>query len=353
MSQKYKVGKPRYSDVYKSNVRDILVRKTFFKIPYYAIHDTVLDLGQADEICYLLNNPQELQDRLNKAVGFPNANENLKFMKSLDKVLAQMMLDKEIHGEEGKNILNKMWLELDQKPFQIYESLLMELGEKEVLINAFSKIRDLFKGRTWLMEGRGSYPYDDEKYKEEVKYLMEEFEEIEKNVWANIKTKTFEYRDKIIADYIIEQQKNGIDGSIDSKRELAMGWWNELIPTTRQNLTMRYYPSRAHTSLTGREIENIHFSEFPIVSVPTNNLLMTDIISLKGGIYLALKELRKTENPNLTNLLEELLKIPTRRIEKDRLKEAEELLQLSKDIIISELDSPTLRNRIDNFLMNK
>lgn len=71
------------------------------------------------------------------------------------------------------------------------------LNEREALFQAFDKIRASFKGRHWLMEGRGCYPYDDERYKEEVRYIMDEFEEINTNLWKQIKSKSFEYRKSI------------------------------------------------------------------------------------------------------------------------------------------------------------
>lgn len=74
------------------------------------------------------------------------------------------------------------------------------------MIKAFDKIRKCFKGREWLTEGRGCYPYDDERYKMEVKYLMDEFNQIEKEVWGNIKSKTFE------AKSLIDSYKNQNNG---------------------------------------------------------------------------------------------------------------------------------------------
>ncbi len=92
------------------------------------------------------------------------------------------------------------------------------MDEREVLIKAFDAIRKEFKGRTWLMEGRGCYPYNDDRYKEEVRYIMDAFNEINANVWKDIKSKTFEYRnavEKPLLDKIkqleneIEQLKSG------------------------------------------------------------------------------------------------------------------------------------------------
>ena len=71
------------------------------------------------------------------------------------------------------------------------------IDEREALIKAFVSIREEFEGRDWLMEGRGPYPYDDDEYKQEVRYIMDAFNEIEKKLWKNIKSKTFEYRNRI------------------------------------------------------------------------------------------------------------------------------------------------------------
>lgn len=73
--------------------------------------------------------------------------------------------------------------------------------EKEIIMQAFDKVRKMFEGRSWIMEGRGSYRYDDDRYKEEVRYLYEEFDALQTDTWKNIKSKSFEYRNKIIEDY--------------------------------------------------------------------------------------------------------------------------------------------------------
>lgn len=93
----------------------------------------------------------------------------------------------------------------------VNENLLQELGEKEVMIKTFADIQDMFENRYWIMEGRGCYPYDDDRYKEEMRYLYDDFCKLKKDVWENIKTKTFEYRDKIIANYkksIVNEKDN-------------------------------------------------------------------------------------------------------------------------------------------------
>jgi hypothetical protein len=79
--------------------------------------------------------------------------------------------------------------------------LMQEIGEKEVLASAFDNVRKIFESRKWLMEGRGSYPYDDDRYKQEVRWLMDEFEKIYNETWRNIRTKTFEYKETLISEY--------------------------------------------------------------------------------------------------------------------------------------------------------
>lgn len=92
----------------------------------------------------------------------------------------------------------------------VSDEILQELGEKEVMIAAFAKIMNAFKLRDWIMQGRGCYPYNDDRYKEEVRYLYDEIEKIENDTWKNIKTKTFEYREKIIAEYKKESASSEI-----------------------------------------------------------------------------------------------------------------------------------------------
>jgi len=99
------------------------------------------------------------------------------------------------------------------------ENILQELGEKEVMIAAFAKIREMFRKREWIMEGRGSYRYDDDRYKEEVRYLFDECDAIANDTWKNIKTKTFEYREKIIADYKASAPSQGLREEIIKREE--------------------------------------------------------------------------------------------------------------------------------------
>lgn len=81
------------------------------------------------------------------------------------------------------------------------------IDEREALIKAFDEIRKSFQGRKWIMEGRGAYPYDDERYKEEVRYIMDEFEEINKNLWRQIKSKSFEYKERLKKEIIAGLQQ--------------------------------------------------------------------------------------------------------------------------------------------------
>ncbi len=79
--------------------------------------------------------------------------------------------------------------------------------EVEVLVQAFDAVRKVFEGREWIMQGRGNYPYDDDRYKEEVRYMYNEFEKIRKDTWANVKSKSVDYRKKIIADFLADNSK--------------------------------------------------------------------------------------------------------------------------------------------------
>jgi len=81
------------------------------------------------------------------------------------------------------------------------KGLMQEIGEKEVLASAFDKVRQIFAGREWITQGRGPYAYDDDEYKKEVQYLLNDFEEIQHDTWNNIRTKTFDYKQKLINQY--------------------------------------------------------------------------------------------------------------------------------------------------------
>ncbi len=63
----FKLSSPRFSTQYGYEVVDILKRKTLFGfIHYWQYHDTLLNNGQAEEVVFLLNNPDEVKKRLNK-----------------------------------------------------------------------------------------------------------------------------------------------------------------------------------------------------------------------------------------------------------------------------------------------
>jgi hypothetical protein len=85
--------------------------------------------------------------------------------------------------------------------------------EKEIMLKAFDKVRQIFEGRQWVMEGRGSYPYNDDRYREEVRYMYDEFDSLVKDTWANIKSHSSEYRQAIIEEYV-----KGKEG--DKEREI-------------------------------------------------------------------------------------------------------------------------------------
>src|SRR3989344_2343435 len=93
------------------------------------------------------------------------------------------------------------------------ESITNILQEREALIHAFDKIGKAFKGRAWLMEGRGCYPYNDDRYKMEVKYIMDEFKTINKELWKQIKSRSFEYKELIKKQFSedIERLENEVE----------------------------------------------------------------------------------------------------------------------------------------------
>lgn len=97
---------------------------------------------------------------------------------------------------------------LDEQPTTPQQGAVTDdVHEKEVMMKAFDDVRKIFEGRAWIMEGRGSYPYNDDRYKEEVRYLYNEFDAIQKATWAKIKSKSIDYRHQIIADYLNENKQ--------------------------------------------------------------------------------------------------------------------------------------------------
>lgn len=65
----YKIGTPRYSTFHNCQVVDILERKTILGlIGYWSHHDTIKNVGQADEVVFLLNNPAEMKSRITDAI---------------------------------------------------------------------------------------------------------------------------------------------------------------------------------------------------------------------------------------------------------------------------------------------
>lgn len=82
------------------------------------------------------------------------------------------------------------------------DELRLASHEREILVQAFDKVRQIFEGREWVTEGRGNYRYDDDRYKQEVRFILDEFKEIKDEAWKNIKSKSFEYRDRIIKEFV-------------------------------------------------------------------------------------------------------------------------------------------------------
>ncbi len=71
------------------------------------------------------------------------------------------------------------------------------IDEREALVKAFAEITGVFEGRSWIIEGRGAYPYDDDRYKEEVRKMMDEFNAIKTDLWRQFRSKTYEYKQSI------------------------------------------------------------------------------------------------------------------------------------------------------------
>ena len=79
-------------------------------------------------------------------------------------------------------------------------------AETEVMIQAFDKIRTIFSMRAWIIEGRGPYIDSDDEYRKEVTYLYEEFDALVNDVWKNIKSRSVDFRNKIINDYLSDKK---------------------------------------------------------------------------------------------------------------------------------------------------
>lgn len=125
--------------------------------------------------------------------------------------------------------IEELRLEVDQ--VRSYAQQIQD--EREALIKAFDAVRKEFKGRTWLMEGRGCYPYNDDRYKEEVRYIMDVFNQINSDLWRQIKSKTFEYRNAIekpLLDRIdkLEEQLNEMEKDKEYWEEKAKGYYDML-----------------------------------------------------------------------------------------------------------------------------
>lgn len=63
----YKMSNRHFSQLKNKNMVDIYIKKRILGIPYCAYHETILDVGQAEEVVYLLNNPSEMDKRLKEA----------------------------------------------------------------------------------------------------------------------------------------------------------------------------------------------------------------------------------------------------------------------------------------------
>jgi hypothetical protein len=110
--------------------------------------------------------------------------------------------EKELSGEVSdlKKKVEELEIKLRHSENNV-AGLMQEIGEKEVLASAFDKVRGLFESREWITQGRGPYAFDDEEYRKEVQYLLDDFNKIQEETWRNIRTKTFEYKQKLIKSY--------------------------------------------------------------------------------------------------------------------------------------------------------
>lgn len=98
--------------------------------------------------------------------------------------------------------INRNKLEENESIADLPNGINQDAHEKGIMMQAFDKVRQMFEGRQWIMEGRGGYPYNDDRYKEEVRYMYDEFDTLQKDTWKNIESKSIDYRKAIIAEYI-------------------------------------------------------------------------------------------------------------------------------------------------------
>ncbi len=123
----------------------------------------------------------------------------------IDKLKKRKNIAPGIHPSVNNNI--DWMIELIEKQLKGSSTIESEsndvnsIHESEIMIKAFAAVQEIFEGRTWLIEGRGAYPYNDDRYKEEVRYIMDEFNEVKTKAWKQIESKSFEYRDSIIKPY--------------------------------------------------------------------------------------------------------------------------------------------------------
>ncbi len=122
----------------------------------------------------------------------------------------------------------------DESPADEQPVISQDAHEKEVMMQAFDKVRKLFEGRQWVMDGRGPYGWNDDRYQQEVRLMYDEFDVLQKETWKNIQSKSFEYRHAIIADYKADQSGNeavDVDELWDEHSELI----DEDIDSHRNN----------------------------------------------------------------------------------------------------------------------
>lgn len=164
---------------------------------------------------------------------------------------------------EGENLLkfmseNKDWKEFDKLLTELPslpEELKRAADEREVFVQAFDKITKEFEGRHWLMEGRGTYPYNDERYKEEVRYIMDAFKAIKEDVWRQVKSGTHQYKGRIIKEYITSTSYvSEIGGGWDTKSTLLKLIWASEYLLNEKNYDGHNYEAIEICVKRGKEI---------------------------------------------------------------------------------------------------
>jgi hypothetical protein len=84
-------------------------------------------------------------------------------------------------GERYEKRMKELESELEQSQSRISELEEALHHDKTGLANAVAECRTVAEGRLWILEGRGSYTWDDEEYRKEAGYALHEVIELCKN----------------------------------------------------------------------------------------------------------------------------------------------------------------------------